>query len=140
NRHGFSVRSASSRILGRYNEKMRDGAKGMTLLRNNIHDFAIENGFEPTSLMLMYNNYWDLWENMLASGMAFDHFARQLQRPEAGGHADPRETGQSLTIPLVYDDFTPAMLVPDGPQGYWNAVGIGGKLVENRLSSNKGER
>src|SRR5690606_29413658 len=30
-RHGFSVRSASGRILWRYNEKMRDGAKGLGL-------------------------------------------------------------------------------------------------------------
>jgi hypothetical protein len=139
NRHGFSVRSASSRILSRYNEKMRDGAKGMTLLRNSIHGFALERGFEPTSLMVLYLNYWDLWENMLASGMAFDHFARQLQRPESGGHSDPRQTGQSLTIPLVSDTFQPAMFVPDGPQGFWNAVGIGGKLLENRLADDKGE-
>ena len=134
NRNGFSVRSASGRILSRYNEKMRDGAKGMTLIFNNIKSFALENGFDVEDTWALYVNAFGWDDNMLASALAFDHFTRQMQRPEAGPHSDP---GDGI---LRYDDFAaPEIIIPDGVQGFWQDVGIGGKLVENRLAENKGE-
>jgi hypothetical protein len=46
NRNGFSVRVATGRNLWRFNEKMRDGAKGLGLLANIYRDFFLEIGFD----------------------------------------------------------------------------------------------
>lgn len=148
NRQTFSVRSAQDRILGRYNAKMRDGAKGMTLIFNNLTNFAVDGGFDPISLFNAYVASFGWDENMLAAGMAFDHFTRQMQRPNAGPHSDPARSQfggviGDTTIPLAADEQGTAqsaiLIVPDGTQGYWQSVGIGGKLVNNTLSSDRGE-
>ena len=140
-RTGFSVRSAANRILGRYNEKMRDGAKGMSLINNNIKQIAAENNLDPVAFFAAVVDYWGWGDNMLASGMAFDHFARQMQRPQAGPHIDPGGIGTTADTVLTFDEneANPALIVPDGAQGFWNTVGIGGKRVENDLADGFGE-
>ncbi len=151
-RQGFSVRGASSRILHRYNEKMRDAAKGMGLIKNDTLNPALMDLGDsiPASLFPSMVGYWNVSPLMLASGMAFDHFSRQLQRPNAGPHVDPRiglppgippaAVPAAELVPLRFDDFgTPAVVVPDGAQGFWDTVGIGGKPVNNALASDKGE-
>ncbi|MCB9588564.1 MAG: zinc-dependent metalloprotease [Polyangiaceae bacterium] len=137
NRNTFSVRSAANRVLSRYNTKMRDGAKGLGLIYNNIQNI------QPGAFGL-YVDYFGWGDNMLAAGMAFDHFTRQMQRPNAGPHEEGNNLGiTNVFSPLVANDFVPVgstlLTVPDGPQGYWNTVGIGGKLVNNTLSDNRGE-
>jgi hypothetical protein len=137
NRQGFSVRSAANRVLSRYNTKMRDGAKGLGLIYNIIQNL------QPGSFS-QYVKAFGWGDNMLAAGMAFDHFTRQMQRPNAGAHNELGTLGGGdIWMPLVADDNAPAgsalLTVPDGPQGFWNSVGIGGKLVNNTLASNKGE-
>jgi hypothetical protein len=135
-RHGFSVRKASSRILSRYNEKMRDGAKGMSLIHNNILNRGPQVGLEPESWFRYLVGAWGAEDNMLAASYAFDHFARQLQRPQAGPHALPQGVASGTkTAVYQFDDFgTPQVIVPDGPQGFYQTVGIGGKLVNNTLA------
>jgi hypothetical protein len=134
NRQTFTVRGASGRLLNRYNTKIRDGAKGMTLIYNNIKDFSLSNGFDVDSTWALYVNAFGWDDNMLASGLAFDHYARQMQRPQAGPHV--LDAGGTLRS----DDFgTPDLIVPDGVQGFWQDVGIGGKIVENRLAEGMGE-
>ncbi len=131
NRQTFSVRGAANRVLSRYNEKMRDGAKGLGLIYNNIQNL------QPGAFSLYVDLFkWD--DNMLAAGMAFDHFTRQLQRPNAGGHEDPSTLGRANVFTALTAGGE-TLIVPDGPQGFWNAVGIGGKLVNNTLSDNRGE-
>lgn len=51
-RESFSVRSAVSRTLERYNEKMRDGAKGLGLYANIYRDFALAEGYDFETLWL----------------------------------------------------------------------------------------
>ncbi|NUP04722.1 MAG: hypothetical protein HOW73_01535 [Polyangiaceae bacterium] len=154
NRTTFSVRSQSERILGRYNEKMRDGAKGLGLFANLYRDFYLELGFQ-------YDAVWpyvataSFPDNMLASGIAFDHFTRQFQRPQVGEHFAytlnqwPARGGlnsQDLVWRSVDSGFlgpgdsNPAKFkINDGATGYFGMVSYGGKLVENRLSDGNGE-
>ncbi|MCA9623759.1 MAG: hypothetical protein KC731_32275, partial [Myxococcales bacterium] len=135
NRQQFSVRGAANRILTRYNEKMRDAAKGMTLIYNNIKQVALDGGDDPDQLWKLYVDVFGWTDNMTASTLAFDHFARQMQRPQAG----PHRTNPTDSV-LEFDDFqAPNVLIPNGVQGFWQDVGIGGKPVENALAEDKGE-
>ena len=139
-RSTFSVAGAASRYLTRYNEKIRDGAKGLALYMNIYKQFATEIGV----------NFDDLWmyfagsqfkEPLLASTMAFDAFSRQMARPESGDHF--------LDVDGVYrstadrfsqiDAKAPRALIPDGATGFFGNVAFGGKLLENQLSRDRGE-
>ncbi|MCA9545620.1 MAG: hypothetical protein KC613_14545, partial [Myxococcales bacterium] len=139
NRQGFSVRSAVNRTLGRYNEKMRDGAKGLGLLKNIYRDFALSVNYD-------FNEFWPVIaplffkENILASGLAFDHFTRQLARPEHGEHFRIQGDGVLRSA----RDFTgnageTLVTIPNGATGFVEQVGIGGRPVENQLSETNGE-
>ncbi|MBK9259414.1 MAG: hypothetical protein IPM54_06205 [Polyangiaceae bacterium] len=146
NRQSFSVRSSAMRTFGRYNEKMRDGAKGLGLLANIYRDFALEAGYDYEMLwpVIAGDTYKD---NIIASGLAFDHFVRQVARPQAGGHFRP---AGDIVLRSVDDTYaTPGATlvnVPNGVSGYISdtqgtapaAIGIGGRLLENRLAENKG--
>jgi len=136
-RNGFSVRSASNRTLSRYNTKMRDGAKGLGLLRNIYQDFALEN------LNYEFDTFWQVFaplifrDNILASGLAFDHFARQAARPEVGPHF--LQDGVLLSSEDAQGAGSTVLNVPNGATGLYGNITYGGKLVENRLASDKGE-
>jgi hypothetical protein len=146
NRQSFSVRSASMRTLERYNTKMRDAAKGLGLLVNIYKDFALESGFDFTTEWpgIAKQFYQD---NILASGLAFDHYARQVARPQAGNH---HKVANDLTLRSTDDIYsTPgvtALVVPNGASGYRSdnspagaaAIGIGGRPLENALADDKG--
>jgi hypothetical protein len=137
NRVDFSVRSAANRTLGRYNEKIRDGAKGLGLYTNIYRDFAYANGYDFQSLWpYIANSFFP--NNILASGMTFDHFSRMLARPEPGVHylADKvlRSSEDSYANQVI-----PAVTIPNGATGYLGDIGVGGKVLENRLSRNHGE-
>ncbi len=134
NRTTFTVRGAANRTLNRYNTKMRDGAKGIGLIYNNIQNL------QPGAFSL-YVDVLKWHDIMLASGLAFDHFTRQMQRPNVGVHEEPGSFGVSFMSALVANENATQgmLLVPDGAQGFWNAVGIGGKRVNNRLARDRGE-
>jgi len=155
NRTSFSVRTQSGRILGRYNEKMRDAAKGLGLLANIYRAFYAEAG-QDYAVQWANRANTDYPENILASGIAFDHFARQLQRPESGGFVAYQNwqapigvnglTQQDLVwrtnqsgFAVSQNDEDAAFIVFDGATGKFGQVAYGGKLVENRLSDNNGE-
>ena len=135
----FSVRSASGRTLGRYNEKLRDGAKGLGLMRNIYESFSMAQGYD-------FNYFWRYFapqffpENILASSMVFDHFARTLTRPQAGPHF--RLYGNPVLQSV--DDYIgnaggTVVTVPNGATGRYGNVSPGGHLVENRLAEDQGE-
>lgn len=139
NRSNFSVRGAAFSTLTHYNEKLRDAAKGLALSANLTKDDALASGFEP-------EGYWaavaDLFfrDNVLASGLAFDHFTRQLARPEHGPHYLPtRANGMGPVEDGVYRSAEDAvgdvtsirMLVPNGATGHFGRVTFGGRPVEN---------
>ncbi len=141
----FSVRTQSGRILGRYNEKMRDAAKGVGLLVNIYRQFYLEVGVDFDSVFpLAANNFFP--ENLLASGIAFDHFTRQFTRPQTGQHSyygidsgiDPWDhvlRANDAAFGQVADDVA----LFDGGSGFFGQVAPGAKLMENRLSDDQGE-
>jgi hypothetical protein len=141
NRQSFSVRTQANRILGRYNEKMRDGAKGLGLLANIYREFALEQGRDFDA------GYWGglsnlLYpENILASGIAFDHFSRQYFRPQAGPYG--RQGGSGPVLQSADKGFTgidsELVIVPNGATGYFGNVNPGGKPIENMLSDGNGD-
>ncbi|MBM4395684.1 MAG: hypothetical protein FJ087_08335 [Deltaproteobacteria bacterium] len=138
-RETFSVRNASNRTLTRYNEKMRDGAKGLTLMRNIYRDFSLAQGYN-------FDQFWPsigpmfFPDNILASGMVFDHFTRTLTRPQAGAHFV--EAGTDFL--QAADDYVgnpgaTRVTIPNGVKGTFAGIVPGGRPVENRLAEGMGE-
>ncbi len=145
NRQAFSVRNASNRAFERYNSKMRDGAKGLGLYATLLRNVSQGSGIDYDSLWTFYTAQF-FPENVLASGMAFDHFARELQRPQMGAHFSTKDIGSGKEVYLSSDDSEgnpPAgartLQIPNGATGFFKDVGIGGRLVQNTLSDNHGE-
>jgi len=138
-RMDFSVRSAAGRSLSRYNQKLRDGAKGLSLYRNIYKSFATELGYNP-------DDFWNALgpvffkDNILASSMVFDHFARMLARPQSGPH---HFEDDGLVLRSSQDTAgnpgATAVTIPNGATGFYGNVGIGGRPVENALATDKGE-
>ncbi|MFP6684725.1 MAG: hypothetical protein VB934_08435, partial [Polyangiaceae bacterium] len=138
-RQNFSVSRAANRLLGRYNEKIRDGAKGLGLLKNIYREYAKNQGWA-------FEGYWAYLgqqyfrDNYIASGMVFDHFTRMMSRPEAGGHY--RDKGVLLSVEdarKFSSEIVEDVRIPDGASGYFGKVTAGGKYVESKLSEDKGE-
>ncbi|MFO0587043.1 MAG: hypothetical protein U0441_05885 [Polyangiaceae bacterium] len=141
-RQSFSIRNAVNRRLERYNEKMRDSAKGVGLLVNIYKDFGIEVGLSQAdvvdqALVQVFPT------NTLASGIAFDHLSRMMARPEPGNYYDaPDEPGVLRSADLFYSNLasgTPAFVMHNGARGLWGNVSWGGELIENKLAANTGE-
>jgi hypothetical protein len=145
NRQTFSVRSASQRTLNRYNTKIRDGAKGLGLMVNVYRDFAVELGYD-------FQTFWPLVtqlnfaDNAMTSGIAFDHFVRQMARPEIGPHylspasiENAAPTLRSATDVISNNPGATVLNVPNGATGYFGNVSPGGRPLENALSENQGE-
>ncbi len=141
----FSVSGTSGRINGRYNGKIRDGAKGLALQRNYMKARAADWGVAANVLWDYYAEaYWS--DSIIASTMVFDHFIRLAQRPEAGDHFLPagRDTLYSLEDSAWSGNtmIASSITIPNGAYGTDGAFGTfspGGKLVENRLDSDQGE-
>ncbi len=136
----FSIRSAAGRALGRYNGKMRDGAKGLGLLKSIYRDFTLNLGYNFDDFWYaLADDFFDL--NLIASGIAFDHFTRQLARPESGPHFLDPETLvlRSQLDATGLEDEPTALNIPNGAQGLYETVGIGGRPIENRLADDQGE-
>jgi hypothetical protein len=138
-RQSFTVKRASSRLLRRYNEKIRDGAKGLGLLKNIYREYAKNQGWA-------FEGYWAYLgqryfrHNYVASGMTFDHFTRMMSRPEAGGHY--RDNGVLLSVEdarKFSSEIVEDVRIPDGASGYFGQVTAGGKYVESKLAEDKGE-
>ncbi len=139
NRTTFSVRNASHRALERYNEKMRDGVKALSLYANMAKDWAATEGVPYRELWPWVVGSW-FPDNVLANEMAFNYFARQLARPAAGGHYQPagdrvlRSTEDSTSMVTL----RPSIQVNNGATGMYGNVFWGGRPVENKLADNKG--
>lgn len=137
NRNTFSVRTASGRTLSRYNEKLRDAAKGMGLFANIYKDFSLAQGWDFDTVWPVLGTLF-FKDNMLASGMGFDHFAKQMARPQAGPHTLVDGVLRS-DMDTLSNDVNPVVVVPNGATGYFKNVGFGGRLMENSLSESRGE-
>ena len=140
-RQTFTVRGAVNRNLSRYNEKLRDAAKGLGLMANIYRDFAQAQGYDYESLW-PYLGASLFGDNLMASTMGFDHFARQLARPQSGPHTVETVNGVRVLRSLadaVGNNGQSVITVPNGATGYFGNVGFGGKPLENALADDKGE-
>jgi hypothetical protein len=86
---------------------------------------------------------------VIAATVAFDHFARELSRPEPGRHY--KRSG-AFNDPVLHsdsdpDDFGPVnsmlgqtpVIIPNGTSGFLRDVGFGGHPLENALSTTNGD-
>ena len=138
-RQEFSVRAAADRSLWRYNEKVRDGAKGLGLMRNWLSDAFLQDGVDP-------DGYWAVtapdWyrDNVIASGLVFDHFTAMATRPEAGPHYQHgADAVLRSNIDPIGEEGPPVVLVPNGVTGKFGNVNPAGRLIENRYAEGMGE-
>src|SRR5262249_11432219 len=79
---------------------------------------------------------------LIASSMAFDHFAHVFARPEAGGHAPRTNATDGILRSTVDNGFVAPMqilTIPNGVFGTWQFTSLSGRPIENALASNKGE-
>lgn len=124
-RTSFSVRGAANRWRKRTAEKIRDIGKSVALLFTLYPD-------SRTQLVS------ELRENIIASGMAFDYFSREMTRPENGAHyrdksgilrssSDALQSGETL------------LRVPTGATGYFGNIAFGGAPLESALADDKGD-
>ena len=61
------ARNAAMRALGRYNEKLRDAAKGLGLMANIYRDFAVAQGYD-------FESFWPY--------VAVEFFDRDVREPQ----------------------------------------------------------
>lgn len=135
NRTSFTVRGTVDRSQSRYHEKMKNVVQGMSLIWRNGYDPAAtyDGGFKA---------------HALAVSLGFEHFTRNLTRPNSGLHA-PGRTLYNDTVLLFGGGSAqnPAVLqVPEGSQLVPATTGLakptisfGGKIVNNALSDNYGD-
>jgi hypothetical protein len=160
NRTTFSVRSAADRYYGRYNEKILGVASGMAFIANIYKGLATSGqvfGGGTTAYgatadtfvpYILASNYQD---NILASSMAFDHFAKILSRPQPGPHyfkhpsfADPvlhsNDDAEDFGPPTLADGTEDiAVTIPNGVTGTALDVGFAGRPLNNAFAEDKGD-
>jgi hypothetical protein len=142
NRTTFDVRAAKDRGYGRYNEKLLGLGSAIGFFSNIYKNFAASQGYTFDTLW-PYIVDWQVRDNMIAASMVFDHFVRQLARPEDGEH---------FALSAGYDDTVlrsskdpegnagvTKVVVPNGSSGYLRDLGFGGHPLENALSEDNGD-
>ena len=148
NRTTFSLLSAAQRSFDRYNSKLQGISSGVGFLASIYRDIGTNQGYAFGTLW-PYVASLQMHDNAIAATVAFDHFARELSRPEPGRHY--RRPG-SFNDPVLHsasdpDDFGPvngqigqtSVVIPNGATGYLRDVGFGGHPLENALSSTNGD-
>jgi hypothetical protein len=146
NRSTFSVRGAADRSFARYNMKLQGIAGGMGFFASIYNDIGLGAGYDFEMLWPYVVNL-TARDNMIASTVAFDHFTRELSRPQPGEHyrrpetfADPVFRSASDPDDLFQADAQAvALMIPNGATGYLRDVGFGGHLLENAMSSSNGD-
>lgn len=138
-RQDFSVRGAANRSLGRYNEKLRDAAKGLGLYKNIYRQVSAEEGWNFDDLWPNIAPYW-FPQNLLTAGMAFDHFTRLLARPQDGAHYRAAGDPVLRSADDTWGTATATRInVPNGATGFYGQVGFGGRPLHNNLAEDQGE-
>jgi hypothetical protein len=141
-RNTFSVRAAADRSYSRYNDKLVGIAGGMAFYASIYKDFATSQGYTFDTLFPYIVEASGLRDNIIAGTVAFDHFTRELSRPEVGAHYRPSDpfdhTLRSAEDPNGNPGQT-VLIVPNGSTGYLRDIGFGGHRIENQLSENHGD-
>lgn len=128
-RTSFSVRSSANRWRKRTAEKIRDIGKSVALF------FTLY----PDERIGLVN---ELRDNVLAAGIAFDYFTRELARPESGGHVRDGGILRSVidrTATGRGSNDVEVLTIPTGATGYFGNIAFGGAPLESSLSADKGD-
>ncbi len=141
-RRDFSVWGAFQRNLTRYHEKMRDSGKSIGLYVTLAKDtVALYNsGNDP--LAFVADVLGEIAEdNVVASTIAFDHFAHVFARPQPGQHGRIG-TGDPILRSFESTGFAQtnraSLSIANGVQGGFGAISLGGRPIENALANNQG--
>ena len=138
----FSVRGPLDRWLWRYNDKLLGLANGLGFYANIYRIYSAADGWDFASLWPWIVND-QVKDNALAAGVAFDHFARQLSRPEDGAHFYMYDTFNDDVLRSSNDPEgnanTTAVVIPTGSTGYLRDVGFGGLPIENAMATDQGD-
>jgi hypothetical protein len=145
-RSTFSVAGAADRSFSRYNVKLQGIAGAMGFFASIYNDVGLGAGYDFKTLWPYIVNL-TARDNMIASTVAFDHFTRELSRPEPGEHyLRPAEFEDPVFRSAIDPDDlfqtepnAIALIVPNGATGYLRDVGFGGHLLENSMSSTNGD-
>jgi hypothetical protein len=147
-RSSFSLLGAAQRSFDRYNIKLQGIAEGMGFFASIYNDLGTNQGYSFDTLWpyVVQNQAHD---NVIAATVVFDHFVRELSRPEPGPHY--KRSGAFLD-PVLHsgtdpDDFGPSptmlgqtqLVIPNGATGFLQDVGFGGHPLENALSTTNGD-
>lgn len=150
-RTAFSLVGATQRSFDRYNIKLQGIAEGMGFLASIYNDIGTNQGYA-------FDTLWPFivkgqaHDNVIAATVAFDHFVRELSRPEPGPHYRRSANFQDpvLRSNTDPDDYGPPtgglaalgqtqLVIPNGSTGFLRDVGFGGHPIENALSSTDGD-
>jgi|CXWL01.1.fsa_nt_gi hypothetical protein len=140
-RETFSVRGATSRSLSRYNEKLRDAAKGLGLMANIYKDFSLAQGYDFDTLWASLGAEF-FGDNLLVSGLGFDHFTKQMARPQSGPHMMGKQGTENIlrsSTDTVANAGATVVTIPNGATGYFGNVSPGGRPLENSMANDQGE-
>jgi hypothetical protein len=150
NRSTFSLLGATQRSFDRYNSKLQGIASGVAFLESIYRDIGTNQGYS-------FDTLWPLvaqrsaHDNVIAATVAFDHFTRELGRPEPGPHYF---RAAAFNDPVLHaaidaDDYTQPtgatgigatqLVIPNGTTGFLRDVGFGGHPIENALSTTNGD-
>jgi hypothetical protein len=148
-RSTFSLPAAVQRSFGRYGVKLQGIAGGMGFLASIYEDLGTHQGYSfPTLWPLVVGT--QAHDNMIAATVVFDHFVRNLSRPEPGPHYRLSGAFQDPVLRSANDpdDFGPGagstlgqtqLIIPNGITGFLRDVGFGGHTLENELSAANGD-
>jgi hypothetical protein len=125
--------------MWRYNEKIRDGVKGLGLMRNVYRDYALEDGIDPDGFWASIAPDW-FANNIIAASLAFDHFTHLANRPESGPHFQKTDDPVlRSSIDSIADPGPSVLVVPNGVTGTFGTVAPAGRPIENRYAEGLGE-
>jgi hypothetical protein len=139
NRTNFTLTRSIGRSYGRFLEKLKNLYKGYAFL----HEIYSGSGAIEAFLGSPESD-GALRGPALATSLTFDHFARVLTRPSAGGHFRSSDVAlgdfdvlRSLDQILTPEDPI-SLVVPDGSTGIGSNVWLGGRPLYNGLDGSKG--
>ncbi len=137
-RVNFSLYGAYSRAVQRYHGKIWSLAAQYSFIHDFIfHDIARQNDVPYSLLVSTYEGEGGfLRDFVVASSVAFDHFARVLSRPQPGPHA----LRNGILYPLDGGSQTDLhdVDIPQGATGIDRDVSLGGRPIQNGFVSSGG--
>jgi hypothetical protein len=144
----FSLLGASGRSFNRYNSKLQGISSGVGFLASIYKDLGTNQGYAFSTLW-PFVAASQVHDNLIAATVAFDHFARELGRPEPGRHY---KRPSAFNDPVLHSDSDPddygplngmlgqtPVVIPNGSTGFLRDVGFGGHPLENALSTTNGD-